>query len=91
MPIIMVNHAGLSRDAGQEQPASVSSYWINPSCAKRIGYRGLVLSDDLEMGGILKFMSIEEAAVEAIRAGAGPHRNLPPRRVDPPDLRGADR
>src|SRR6185437_6449599 len=36
---------------------------------KRIGYRGLVLSDDLEMGGILKFMPIEEAAIEAIRAG----------------------
>ena len=36
---------------------------------KRIGYRGLVFSDDLEMGGILKFMPIEEAAIEAVRAG----------------------
>ena len=36
---------------------------------KRIGYRGIIFSDDLEMGGILKFMPIEEAAVAAIRAG----------------------
>jgi beta-N-acetylhexosaminidase len=36
---------------------------------KRIGYKGIIFSDDLEMGGILKFMSIEEAVVEAIRAG----------------------
>ncbi len=36
---------------------------------KRIGYRGIVFSDDLEMGGILKFMPMEEAAVAAVRAG----------------------
>jgi beta-N-acetylhexosaminidase len=36
---------------------------------KRIGYRGIIFSDDLEMGGILKFMPMEEAAVAAIRAG----------------------
>ena len=37
---------------------------------KQIGYRGLILTDDLEMGGILKFMPIEEAAVTAVRAGS---------------------
>ena len=37
---------------------------------KRIGYRGMILSDDLEMGGILKFLPVDEAAVEAIRAGS---------------------
>ena len=36
---------------------------------KRIGYRGLIFSDDLEMGGALKFLPIEGAAIEAIRAG----------------------
>jgi beta-N-acetylhexosaminidase len=34
-----------------------------------VGYRGIVFSDDLEMGGILKFMPIEEAAIAALRAG----------------------
>jgi beta-N-acetylhexosaminidase len=36
---------------------------------KRIGYRGLIFSDDLEMGGVLKFLPMEGAAIEAIRAG----------------------
>jgi beta-N-acetylhexosaminidase len=36
---------------------------------KRIGYRGLIFSDDMEMGGILKFQPIEEAAIAALRAG----------------------
>ena len=30
----------------------------------------MILSDDLEMGGILKFLPVDEAAVEAIRAGS---------------------
>ena len=37
--------------------------------AEKIGYRGLVVSDDLEMGGVLKAAPIEQAAVEHIRAG----------------------
>jgi len=36
---------------------------------KKIGYRGLVVSDDLEMGGVLQAAPIEQAAVEHIRAG----------------------
>ncbi len=36
---------------------------------KRIGFRGLIFSDDLEMGGILKFVPIEEAVIAAVRAG----------------------
>src|SRR5581483_1762997 len=36
---------------------------------KRIGYKGLIVSDDLEMGGVLKAAPIDEAAVEFVRAG----------------------
>lgn len=70
LPIIMVNHAAYPMTPGRQRPASVSRYWIESVLRKRIGYRGLVLSDDLEMGGILKFMPIEEAAIEAIRTGS---------------------
>jgi len=69
MPMVMVNHAAYPDTAGRNRPASVSSYWIEKVLRKRIGYRGIVFSDDLEMGGILKFMPIEEAAVAAIRGG----------------------
>jgi beta-N-acetylhexosaminidase len=70
LPMVMVNHAAYPMTPGRRRPASVSSYWIETVLRKRIGYRGLVLSDDLEMGGILNFMSIEEAAIEAIRSGS---------------------
>ncbi len=70
MPMVMINHAVYPMTPGKQRPASVSSYWIETVLRKRIGYRGIVLSDDMEMGGILKFMPIEEAAVEAVRAGS---------------------
>ncbi len=37
---------------------------------KKIGYRGLIITDDLDMGGVLAAASIEDAAVETLRAGA---------------------
>ncbi len=70
MPIVMMNHAAYPRTPGKELPASVSNFWIGEILRKRIGYRGIILSDDLEMGGILKFMPIAEAAVAAIRTGS---------------------
>jgi beta-N-acetylhexosaminidase len=69
LPMVMVNHAAYPETPGKDRPASVSPYWIATVLRQRIGYRGIVFSDDLEMGGILKFMPIEEAAVAAIRAG----------------------
>jgi beta-N-acetylhexosaminidase len=70
MPMIMTNHAAYPRTPGKNVPASASRFWIAETLRKKIGYKGIVLSDDLEMGGILKFLPVEEAAVEAIRAGS---------------------
>jgi beta-N-acetylhexosaminidase len=69
LPMVMVNHASYPDTPGKKLPASVSSYWMTTVLRRRIGYRGIIISDDMEMGGILKFMPIEEAAVAAIRAG----------------------
>lgn len=70
MPIIMTNHAAYPATPGKNMPASASRFWITTVLRKRIGYRGMILSDDLEMGGILKFLAVDEAAVEAVRAGS---------------------
>jgi beta-N-acetylhexosaminidase len=70
MPIVMINHAAYPLTADPSQPASVSKFWIETILRKRIGYRGIILSDDLEMGGVLKFMPIQQAAVAAVRVGS---------------------
>jgi beta-N-acetylhexosaminidase len=69
LPMVMVNHASYPRTPSKTLPASISPYWIETVLRKRIGYRGLAFSDDLEMGGILNFLPIEDAAIAAIRAG----------------------
>ena len=70
MPIVMTNHAAYPDTPGKNMPASASRFWITTVLRQRIGYRGMILSDDLEMGGILKFLPVDEAAVEAVRAGS---------------------
>jgi beta-N-acetylhexosaminidase len=69
LPMIMVNHAAYPDTPGRKRPATASPYWITTVLRKRIGYRGIIFSDDMEMGGILKFLPMEEAAVAAVRAG----------------------
>jgi beta-N-acetylhexosaminidase len=69
LPMVMVSHAAYPDTQSKNHPASASSFWITTVLRKRIGYRGIIFSDDLEMGGILKFLPIEEAAIAAIRAG----------------------
>jgi len=69
MPIVMTNHAAYPETPGRNMLASGSRFWITTVLRKRIGYRGMILSDDLEMGGVLKVASIGEAAVEFVRAG----------------------
>lgn len=53
----------------EQLPATLSRRWVLGLLRKEMGYRGLVFSDDLEMGAIREFGSIGEAAVRAIRAG----------------------
>ena len=70
LPMVMVNHAAYPATAGKKTPASVSNFWINQVLRKRIGYGGIVVSDDLEMGGVTKFMPIEDAAVATVEVGS---------------------
>jgi beta-N-acetylhexosaminidase len=68
-PLVVVSHAAYPAVTRDHIPASLSRKWITDILRKKIGYRGLVVSDDLEMGGVLQAAPIEQAAVEHIRAG----------------------
>jgi len=69
LPMIMVAHAAYPEASGSNLPASVSPFWITDVLRIKLFYRGLIVSDDMEMGGILTQRSIGEAAVEAVAAG----------------------
>ena len=69
LPFVMISHAAYPEVTGDRAPASLSRRWITDILRKRIGYNGLVASDDMEMGAVLKFAPIEETAVRHICAG----------------------
>lgn len=69
LPMVLISHANYRDVTRDKVPASLSRKWITDILQKKIGYRGLVVSDDLEMGGVLKSASIDEAAVDFICAG----------------------
>jgi beta-N-acetylhexosaminidase len=69
-PFVMVAHAAYPHVTGERSPATLSKKWISDILKKKVGYRGLVVCDDLDMGGVLSAAPIEEAAVETILAGS---------------------
>ena len=69
LPMVLVNHANYPAVTGDRLPASLSKKWITQVLRRRIGYAGLVASDDLEMGALVKSAPIDRAATEFIRAG----------------------
>jgi beta-N-acetylhexosaminidase len=69
LPMVLVGHASYPRVTPAGMPASLSRKWISGVLRKKIGYRGLIVSDDLEMGGVLEAAPIEQAAVRHIAAG----------------------
>lgn len=53
-----------------ERPASLSSFILNDLLRQQLGFSGVIVSDDLEMGAIVHHGSVEQAAVDALSAGA---------------------
>jgi len=69
LPMVMISHAAYPLVTPARTPASISRKWITDILRKRIGYRNLIVSDDLEMGAVLSAASVGQAAVEFVRSG----------------------
>jgi beta-N-acetylhexosaminidase len=68
LPMIMTAHVVFAAlDA--TRPATLSEQVVTGLLRGRLGYRGVVVSDDLDMRAIAGEMGIDHAAVQAIRAG----------------------
>lgn len=70
LPFVMVAHVEYPKIVRGGGPASLSERWITGVLREKLGYRGLVVSDDLDMGGVLNGASIEDAAVGTLEAGS---------------------
>src|ERR671932_1752672 len=73
---VMVSHGGFPNidihrgiAGGRLVPASINPSIVTDLLRDELGYDGLVVTDDLEMGAIAKHCEIEEAALRAVLAG----------------------
>lgn len=66
---VMTSHAVYAALDG-DLPGTLSSRVIHDLLRDRCGFDGLIITDDMEMGAIEKFMAFPEAACKAFQAGA---------------------
>lgn len=65
----MPGHLVHKRIASDGVPVSISKPAISGMLRKKMGYNGLVISDDLQMGAIAKNYSYKNTIIRAINAG----------------------
>ena len=73
---VMVSHGGFPNidihrgiAGGHLVPASINHGIVTGLLREELGYEGLVVTDDLEMGAIAKHCEIEDASLRAVLAG----------------------
>jgi len=67
---IMTAHIAVPALAPPDLPATLSSAILTDLLRKQLGFKGLVITDALDMGGVAQGFSGADAAVRALEAGA---------------------
>ena len=68
-PVVMTGHLRLDAIAPDGAPATISSAIVGGLLRGRLGYRGVIATDDLDMGAVSRILGRKQAVVQAIRAG----------------------
>ncbi len=66
---IMTAHIAFPKIIGSDIPATLSKKFLTGILRENMGFRGIIVTDDLEMDAISEMMDIGEAAVRSIEAG----------------------
>lgn len=67
---IMTAHIAYPEILDSMQPATISPYFLKELLREEMNFKGLVLTDDMEMKGIAGAASPGEGAIRAVQAGA---------------------
>ena len=68
---IMVAHVNApDYQQNADDPATLSSFWIQDILKKELGFKGTVITDAMGMGGIVKNYSDSYALIATLKAGS---------------------
>ncbi len=67
---IMTAHLSVPALEAPDLPATLSPIILTSLLREHLGFKGIVVTDALEMGGIAKGFNVAEASVRAVKAGA---------------------
>jgi beta-N-acetylhexosaminidase len=68
--VVMVGHLDVPGLTAPDEPASVSPTVVSDLLRTRLGFQGLVITDDLLMAAIRQRFSVPEATLRALAAGS---------------------
>lgn len=70
LPAVMSGHLAFPNTKAADAPASLSPWFLNDVLREKIGYRGIIITDDLMMNGATTWAgSLSRAAQQALLAG----------------------
>lgn len=70
IPFIMVSHISVPNVIGDNTPSTLSRVMITDVLRNQMEYDGIVITDAMDMGAIVNNYSSQDAAIQAIKAGA---------------------
>lgn len=68
-PLVMTAHIAVPAVTGTELPSTLSSVVLQDKLRGELGYKGVIISDAMEMGAIARQFPVPEACVLALEAG----------------------
>ncbi len=69
IPAILSGHLSFPKITGDNRPSSLSSFFGTELLRNRLGFQGLLITDDLYMSGANRGKTMAEVCIEAIEAG----------------------
>ena len=66
---VMISHAHTAAFDAKKMPALLSKFVVQKILRLKYRFKGVIISDDLEMGAIIRTMSVESAAVKTLDNG----------------------
>ncbi len=69
LPAVMSGHLAFPEITGNNLPASLSPFFLKEVLREKMDFRGIIITDDMQMNGAISGSSVTESCLSALRAG----------------------